>query len=174
MTVPMLWRHSTRGEQRTRMLADRHYNRQKIGATQFVPPGRCAVFYAGTATGEAFWVTSWPFGQYVQHRWPGAWVCSAFRNEGADRAQDLIVSALAATRAVFGDPPALGLVTFIDRSKVQPIMVRSVPTFGRTYKLAGFEDDGETKGGLLALRIRPERMPAPQRALMELEVGIPC
>ena len=38
-----LWRLSYRADPRTRVLADRHYNRQKIGAAQFVPPGACLV-----------------------------------------------------------------------------------------------------------------------------------
>jgi len=52
------------------------------------------------------------------------------------------------------------MVTFIDRDKVSPIKVRGVDTWGRTWLLAGFEPDGETEGGLLAFRLRPERMPA--------------
>jgi hypothetical protein len=142
-------------------MADRHYNRQKVGTPQFVPPGRCLVLKAD----RALWVTSWPFGEYVKHRWPGAWVCSAFRNEGEGRASDLIRSAVAATRFYYGDPPPLGMVTFLDRRHVQPVIVRSVPTWGRTWRLAGFADDGETKGGLLALRLPPEAMPEPAPCL---------
>lgn len=155
----MIWRETTRGCARARALADRHYNRQKIGAAQFVPPGRCLVLHAETPTGEAFWVTSWPFAEYVKHDWAGAWMCSAFRNEGAGQASDLIWQALAATRARFGDPPPLGLVTFVDRGKVRPTMVRGVPTWGWTYLKAGFRVVGETRGGLLALQIAPEDIP---------------
>ena len=42
-----------------RRIAARHYNRQKIGTQQFVPPGRCYVLLA--VPGPALWVTSWPF-----------------------------------------------------------------------------------------------------------------
>jgi hypothetical protein len=156
----VIWRPSHRADQRARVIADRHYNRQKIGSKQFVPPGRCAVFYAKTDTGEAFWVTSYPFAEYVKHAWAGAWVCSAFRNEGAGCASEMIREALAATRYVFGDPPSLGMITFIDRSKVIPTVVRGTNTWGYTYKKAGFKEVGETKGGLLALQILPESMPA--------------
>lgn len=161
----LIWTLSHRADPNARALADRHYNRQKVGTPQFVPPGRCHVLYAETNTGSAFWVTSWPFGEYVKHRWPGAWVCSAFRNEGAGRAQDMIRDALAATRHRYGEPPELGLVSFIDRSKVRPVMVRGEPVWGWTWLQAGFEYDGETEGGLLAVRIRPERMPDPKPAL---------
>lgn len=51
------------------------------------------------------------------------------------------------------------MVTFIDRDKVPPIRVRGVATWGRTYRLAGFRDVGETKGGLMALQLLPADMP---------------
>jgi len=44
-------------------------------------------------------------------------------------------------------------------------MVRGVKTWGRTWRLAGFEEVGETQGGLLALRIRAEDVPAPKAPL---------
>lgn len=152
-----LWVRTHRADPATRELADRHYNRQKIGAVGFVPPGRCLVLLKPDQT--AFWVTSYPFAKYVKHAWAGAWVCSAFRNEGDSRASDLILSAVAMTRGFFGDPPPLGMVTFVDRRKVRPTTVRGKPTWGRTYLLAGFEIAGETRGGLLALRLPPERCP---------------
>ena len=159
----MIWRLSHRCDTRARLLADRHYNRQHVGAANFVPPGRCVVFYAKESTGEAFWVTSWPFAEYVRHAWGGAWMCSAFRNEGAGRASDLIRDAIACTRYLMGEPPEQGVVTFIDTSKVKPIYVRGVATWGRTYRLAGFDLCGETKGGLLAFRLAPADIP-PARA----------
>lgn len=165
----MIWRYSNRFEERSRLLADRHYNRQKIGTSQFVPPGRCAVFYAKTPTGEAFWVTSWLFAEYTKHAWAGAWVCSAFRNEGAGRASDLIREALSATRATLGEPPELGMITFVDRRKVQPTIVRGEKVWGWTYMRAGFQVAGETKSGLLALQILAPDMPPACRPLLELE-----
>ena len=140
------------------MIADRHYNRQKPGTPQFVPPGRCLVL----VTEGAFWVTSWPFGEYVKHRWPGAWICSAFRNERPDLylSSDLIRQALAATCWKW-PIPELGMVTFVDRAKT-----RHKRDPGRCYLRAGFEYDGETKGGLVALRLSPERMPAPEQPLL--------
>jgi hypothetical protein len=164
LSSPMAWEMSHRAASRSRVIADRHYNRQKIGTPQFVPPGRCLVLHAETATGRALWVTSWPFAEYVKHRWAGAWVCSAFRNEGAGQASSLISQAISATLAYFGEAPALGMVTFINRDCVRPIMVRGVPTWGWTWRRIGFRDAGETEGGLLALQLLPEDMPAPQYA----------
>ena len=167
----VIWRVVTRADSRARELADRHYNRQSPGSAQFVPPGRCLVLYASTDAGRAFWVTSWPFAQYVKHRWAGAWICSAFRNEGAGVASEMIWDALAASRAWFGDPPPLGLVTFIDPEHVRPLKVRGREpvgfgaAVGQTYRRAGFRLLGATAGGLPAFGIDPTDMPRDAPAL---------
>lgn len=153
----MRWCMSHRADPVARVLADRHYNRQKVGSPQFAPPGSCVVFVTDCA--RAFWITSAPFAEYVKHAWAGAWVCSAFRSEGAGRASDLIRQAVAATLAFYGPPPELGMVTFVDRAKVRPTIVRGKPVWGWTYRKAGFREAGETKGGLLALILDPCDMP---------------
>lgn len=156
----MRWIISHRADQEARVMADRHYNRQKIGTKQFVPPGRCLVLKQSAA----FWITSWPFAEYVKHRWAGAWVCSAYRKEHRDRdASEDIREALACTRFKYPDVPELGMVTFISRKHVAPIVRRGVKTWGYSWLKAGFEPDGETKGGLLAFRIRPENMPPAEK-----------
>src|ERR1700691_3698145 len=106
MAKTMHWRISHRADQIARDIADRHYNRQKPGTVQFVPPGRCLVLV--TQTNDALWITSWPFAEYVKHDWPGAWICSAFRREGGALASLLIMEAVAATRWHFGKPPSNG------------------------------------------------------------------
>jgi hypothetical protein len=139
-------------------LADRHYNRQKPGTPQFVPPGRCIVLLTEDAT--ALWVTSWPFAEYVKHRWPGAWINSLFRRESGPQASDLIREAVAATRFAWGDPPSLGIITFVDASQV-----RHKRDPGRCYLRAGFAAVGETQGGLRAFQMLPDAMPAPLPAV---------
>lgn len=147
------WWPSHRADQEARLIADRHYNRQKVGSRQFVPPGRCLVLKAE----QALWVTSWPFAEYVKHAWPGAWVNSAFRREGGEMvASEMILHAVAHTRHKWPDVPELGMVTFVDPSKVAR---KRDP--GRCYKYAGFKRDGSTKGGLVAWRLAPEDMPPP-------------
>ncbi len=145
-----MWTLSHRADREALPIADRHYNRQKIGSPQFVPPGRCLVLKRD----GALWVTSWPFAEYVKHEWAGAWVNSCFRRESGPLASTLIRSAVAATLWYWPEPPALGMITFIDREKV-----RRKRDFGRCYLRAGFSVCGETKGGLLALRLAPEDMP---------------
>lgn len=151
---PSPWRLSWRADPFARAIADRHYNRQKVGAPQFVPPGRCLVLV--THADSALWVTSWPLAEYVMHAWAGAWLCSAFRNEGNHLSSDLITAAVAATRWRWPDVPDLGMVTFVDRSKV-----RQKRDPGYCYLMAGFEPVGHTAGGLVALQLLPDAMPEP-------------
>ena len=160
-----MWEVSHRADPFARDIADRHYNRQKVGSPQFAPPGRCLVLSAQNDTGRAFWITSWPFARYVKHRWTGAWVCSAFRNEDFGVASEMIAGALAATVSYYGIPPALGMVTFLDRKKVRPIRKRGRDHWGYTWEKVGFQFDGETKGGLMAFRLPFDAFPPPVAAI---------
>jgi len=146
------WIRSHRADPEVVPLADRHYNRQKIGAPQFAPPGRCLVLK--TPALDAFWITSWPFAQYVKHAWGGAWICSAFRNESDILSSILILEAVEATIEEFGEPPDIGMVTFVNKDKV-----RHKRDPGRCYLKAGFKYCGMTKGGLVALQMLPCDMP---------------
>jgi len=148
----MIWRLSHRCDRMARPLADRHYNRQSPGHPNIAPPGACLVLL--TETRDAYWITSAPLAEYVKHDWPGAWVCSAFRNEGAGLSSEMVRSAVAATRAVLGEAPPRGFVTFVD-----PEQTRRKRDPGRCFVRAGFFRTGRTKGGLVALR-----MASPPRA----------
>lgn len=106
--------------------------------------------------GDALWVTSWPLPEYVRHAWPGAWVCSLFRNEGPALSSDLIRAAVAATRWRWPEPPKLGMVTFVN-----PAKRRRKRDPGRCFRRAGFEPCGLTAGGLVALQLLPDAMPEP-------------
>lgn len=167
------WQRSHRADRPARLLADRHYNRQRVGAQQFVPPGRALVLI--TADLQAVWVTSYPYAEYVRHAWAGAMVCSLFRREGGPQASTLIRAACAATAAEW-PPPPLGMVSFVDAAKTRPIRGRcscsgpddtgcpfdgATRVTGWTYIRAGFHHAGLTAGGLVAVRLRPEEFPAP-------------
>ena len=160
----MTWVRSYRADPAARAIADRHYNRQKPGSPQFVPPGRCLVLRRDVPEGRALWVTSWPFAEYVQHDWAGAWVNSLFRNERAGLSSTLIRAAVAATMAEW-DPPALGMVTFVDPRATPGVMVRGQRVHGFCYLKAGFEHVGYTRAGLWAWQLRPDRMVDPEPAL---------
>lgn len=151
----MIWHKSNRCDPKAKVLADRHYNRQTPEAPQFVPPGRCLVLLADNQ--KAFWVTSWPFAEFTKHEWAGAWICSAFRNEGAGLSSELITQAEAATHWYFEEVPDQGFVTFVNRDKV-----RRKRDYGRCYRKAGWVEIGETKGGLLALGHAKDLIPDPR------------
>ena len=146
------WIRSHRADPEVVPLADRHYNRQKIGSPQFAPPGRCLVLK--TPTLDAFWITSYPYAQYVRHAWAGAWVCSAFRNESPHLSSEMIREAVACSIAEWIEVPELGMITFVDTRKTKP---KRDP--GYCYLKAGFKRVGETKGGLAALQMLPAEMP---------------
>lgn len=154
----MRWHVSHRFDEQALPLADRHYNRRAVGSPQFVPPGRC--FVLTSVCGRALWTSSWPFAEYTKHAWAGAWVNSLFRNEGAGLSSELILEAVAATRANWPDVPALGMITFVDAAKV-----RKKRDPGRCYLRAGFRRAGETKGGLLAFQLLPADMPPAAQAV---------
>lgn len=147
------WTLSHRAQRASVDIADRHYNRQHVGSPQFVPPGRCLVLHHEHGSG-AVWTTSWPEAQYVKHAWPGAWINSIFRKECDCLASAMILEAVAHTRSEWPDAPDLGMMTFVDASKVEH---KRQP--GRCYLKAGFRLVGKTKGGLLAFQMLPVDMP---------------
>ncbi len=100
-------------------------------------------------------------------------MCSAFRSEDAGDSVDLVKQAISATRAALGEPPELGMVTFIDHTKVRPTIIRNHPTWGWIWVKAGFRYVGQTKAGLLAFQIQPEDMPAAEPAKQRLPNGLP-
>ncbi len=153
----MHWHKSNRADPKAASIADRHYNRQKPGSAQFVPPGRCLVMLSEDQ--RALWVTSWPFARWVKHAWAGAWINSLFRNESAVLSSELIRQAVAATRHYWPVVPKLGMVTFVDRAKIRS----SNP--GYCFKCAGFRAVGSTKGGLVVLQMLPNAMPKAESSI---------
>lgn len=167
MTSGNHWRLSHRFDRKALPLADRHYNRQKPGSPQFVPPGRCLVLLSRNA--DALWVSSWPFAEYTKHAWAGAWVCSCFRNESSVLSSELIREAVAITRWHWPDIPERGMVTFVDTAEV-----RKKRDWGRCYRKAGWSPCGWTQGGLAALQILPTEMPqAMEPADSIIQLGLP-
>lgn len=164
----MIWRLAeNRDDPRACALADRHYSRQRPGARGFIPPGRCMVLVSPNPV-RAVWVTVWQKPQYTRHAWPGAWVCSIFRNEAGDvwRSSDLIRQAVAATRFyqqliptwICEPPPTQGMITFVD-----PRHVRSRNP-GYCFLKAGFRRVGRTRSRRLhVLQMSLSEMPPPEQ-----------
>ena len=160
----MIWQPSHRGHTPARLLADRHYSRQKPGTPQFMPSGSCRVLVA--ANHKAVFGLSFPKAEHVKHAWAGAWICSIFRNENAGPlASAMIRDAMAIfqTDYGYGAPPPLGCITFVDPKMVQGVLVRGERVKGFCFFKAGFRLVGETKKrGLLAYQLLPRDMPPPQ------------
>jgi hypothetical protein len=150
----MDWHLSYRADPRAAALADRHYSRRTVGARQFSPPGWLLCLL--TRDADALWVTSLQREEFTDHDWPGAWVCTIFRNESDHLSSHLIVQAVAATRSVWQAIPAPGVITFID-----PERVRKKRDPGRCFRRAGFVDAGLTKSGLVVLRMPADVLPKP-------------
>lgn len=112
----MTWLRTWRADPRLAALADRHYSRKTPGASQFAPPGNvlCLITPGGDA-GWVSWRTAYPDADWLRE----AWCCTLFRNEGPALSSELILEAVAATRAAWGDPPAGGTVTTVDPGKVR-------------------------------------------------------
>lgn len=163
----MLWRLSHRFDRRVLPLADSHYSRQKPGSPQFVAPGKNIVLR--TVRNDALWVSLWQKTEFTDHEWPGAWVCSMFRNCSEHQSSDLIREAVAITRHLWGDNER-GMVTFVDPSKVSGFFTRSKDeqgkkikrlSWGYCFQECGFQEAGWTASFKQVLHLPLVAMPAP-------------
>lgn len=83
-------------------------------------------------------------------------------------ASEMIRAAVACTLFYWPEPPELGLITFVDPQKVKPTRRHGKEIFGYCYRMAGFDEVGKTKGGLLTFQLLPSAMPSPQAPFGEL------
>jgi hypothetical protein len=166
----MRWALSHQADPKALRLADRHYSRGKKGSPQFMPPGRQVVLI--TPQADALWACSWPDASMVKRAWPGAWMCTLFRNESPHKASELIIEAVAATRGIWGEPPdseGFSIISIIDTRKVKPTKVRGKDVWGWTWLKAGWELAGATKKlGLPVFGLRVARVPLPEPCLGQL------
>lgn len=100
----MKWLLANKANRAANRHADRHYStcerRARKPAKQVGAPGRLLVLV--TEKGDAFWISREQTVEACKHAWPGAWECSAFRNESEHKASHLIREAVAATLAEWG------------------------------------------------------------------------
>lgn len=165
----MKWWRSWKADPAAVAIAADHYSRRRRArpdARQWCPPGRGVPLRAIESTGSAIWHTHWPAADLAMHGFGDAWICSIFRNLGAGLSSDLIVDALAVTRAELGDPPPAGTITFVDEHAV------ASPNPGYCFKVVGFRPVGRTKDrGLVVLQLPGETHPAPARPVGRLRPG---
>lgn len=136
------WLHVHHLDTRARLLADRHYSRQHIGAREFCPPGNKIVLLG--LNHDALWVSHRPdpTAGLELKRMDGFdyFDNPYFRNESSCIASELILEALAITRYLWQDyNPPDGFHSFVDMAKVKPIMRRGQPVYGWVFEKAGFK-----------------------------------
>lgn len=139
---------------RARLLADRHYSRKTIGASNFTRPGNNIVLIVKDGyDASALWVSQRPDPKAgLDVRMDGFiyWNNSHFRNESGIQSSDLIREAVAITLGLWGGClPKDGLHTFIDPRHVQPTLRRGEKFYGYCYLKAGFHlHPQRTRSGL--------------------------
>ena len=150
------WRQVAHDDKRARVLADEHYSRQTVGASDFTPPGRKLVLLG--VDEQAVWaaVENLDVAGCLQ------WRVTIFRNtlpasQGGAESSMLIRQATALTYAYWlrhYHALRVPLTTAVD-----PTKVRRKRDPGRCFLRAGWTRDGVTSKGLIRLRA-----PAPEAA----------
>jgi DNA modification methylase len=136
-----LWEEYKDGHADALALYDRHYSaRDCANRTQFVGPGEKMVLL--TAKRDALF--AWR--KFIDDSGQQGVNCAVFRNEGKLLASDLIKEAMAIAWLRW---PDARLYTYVDADEV-----RSANP-GCCFKMAGWKQCGETKGGLLILEALP-------------------
>lgn len=96
----MLWKVTTKADQRPRILADRHYTRQSVGHPMWTRPGWNQILYFEQKNGRAavfcWWRPKWESGIKGTERKDGLRCieCAIFRNETRHLSSDLIRQAV--------------------------------------------------------------------------------
>ncbi|WP_082067241.1 hypothetical protein [Paenibacillus terrae] len=115
-------------------LADRHYSRVTVGASQFTRPGLNLVLR--TQMGDAAWV-SW-YSKKRDDHFKDVIECTFFRNESAYLSSDLVKWAIYASIHKWGIPKE-SFITFVKDEAVRS------GNPDANYLLAGFKKVGTTK-----------------------------
>lgn len=163
------WTLVSRVDIRARLLADRHYNRQHIGARNFTPPGNVIVLIVCDNGGaSAVWASQRPDpNSDLGIRMDGFnyWNNNLFRSEIPKeigiQSSDLIREAVAITIGLWGKPFAPdGFHTFVDPRFVKLTLRRGEEIYGYSYWKAGFDLHPERtkENGLWRWILTPEKL----------------
>jgi hypothetical protein len=140
------WILTHAGDKRVRALADRHYPTRapKASSTRartVGPPGERLVFV--TEDGKAGWITLRQKPEATDHEYPGAWVCSMFRNEGSALSSELVREAVELTVERWGPLTREGFISFVDAKKTAGRRSRSALP-GHCFRCAGWREIGRS------------------------------
>lgn len=115
----MTWQRVTKFDRRAVELADRHYSRRKIGASQFMPPGETLVLLASDARAVFGWWRPDPRSGLRAMNGLDGWTCTIFRNEGAGLSSQLVLEAECVLRDSVPDCGPDGMLTYVFGAKVR-------------------------------------------------------
>ena len=118
----------------SRLLADRHYSRQTVGAREFMGNGRCLVLRNTAGTVAFGWIYP-PDGRAVVD----AAYCSIFRNESSRLSSGIILEAEAMALAKWPELPRFA--TYVNPRKV------ASKNPGYCFKVAGYRHVGNSTRG---------------------------
>lgn len=154
------WRKVRRCDVRARHLADRHYSRQTVGATDFMASGRVLVLLTQDALGV------WGVIENLDPVGNRRWRCSIFRNESLVLSSALITEATDRTYVYWSRRyhalPPVPLTTEVDPTKT---LRKRDP--GRCFRRAGWTVVGIVRGLVVLQAPAPPTTPA--RAEKETE-----
>lgn len=135
LAIAPLWLRVTKWDARAASLADRHYSRQTVGASQVLPPGKTLLLL--TADARAVWGVVLNMDPTGRVRWRN----SIFRNESRARSSALIRAATSTTYALwharYGALPEVSLTTEVDIEATRARRGRRRPP-GYCYLKAGW------------------------------------
>lgn len=143
------WERITKFDPRGAALADRHYNRRKVGSPQWMPPGETLNLL--TPDGRALWGWWRPHPSSGLQAMNGldGWTCTIFRNETDVKSSLLILAAeQELVRLGRGCGPD-GMLTYVWDDRV------ASPNPGYCFKAAGWEPIGRSADNRKTLLRKP-------------------
>lgn len=139
--VTEYWQQVGKFDPRTATLADRHYNRRKIGSPQFMPPGQTLILLSPDEQAVFGWWRPHPDSGIPAINGLDGWTCTIFRNESPTLSSLMILDAEKALYQTGHDIGPDGLLTYVWDSKV-----RSTNP-GACFKHAGWTVRGRSADG---------------------------
>lgn len=145
----MSWERITKFDPRGAALADRHYNRRKVGSPQWMPPGETLNLL--TNDGRALW--GWwrphPASGLKQMNGLDGWTCTIFRNETDEQSSLLILAAERKLVELDRGCGPHGMLTYVWDKKVASVNP------GYCFKVAGWKPIGRSADGKKTLLWKP-------------------
>jgi hypothetical protein len=132
------WQQVGKFDPRSAAVADRHYNRRKVGSPQFMPPGQTLILLAHDEQAVFGWWRPHPDSGIPSINGLDGWTCTIFRNESPVLSSALILDAERALYQTGVDIGPDGLLTYVWDARVRS------PNPGFCFKRAGYRVRGRS------------------------------